>query len=186
MGWQRRGPLRRKAQGTHSTRPCCTASTLSTHGTVTLGCNLALPRPRPLLGSITPPQCMGSKEHRGTRQQGPRVGNSQSQRPRESPRHEGPPAAGKGLIGVKPGEFGTATRKSRPAKEPQAGSGAAGPRPHSSSVAVANSPGSSAASPGGQGPRGRPRSGSCAGAVGGQRRVHTRNSSPAGERGKKM
>lgn len=107
---------------------------------------------------------MGSKEHRGTRQQDPHTGNSQSRRPQQSPGHEGPPAASKGLIGVKPGEFGTAARKSRPAREPRAGSGAASPRPRCSSVVVANSARSSAASPGRQGPHRRPRNRSCAGA----------------------
>lgn len=56
MGWQRRGRLRRGgAQGTHSTRPYCTTSTLSTQSTVTLGCSLAPPRSRLLPGNITPP-----------------------------------------------------------------------------------------------------------------------------------
>lgn len=101
---------------------------------------------------------------------------------RESLRHVGLPATGIGLIGVKPGEFGTAARKSRPAREPRAGSRATGQQPCCSLVAVANSTGSSAASPSGQGPCGWPQSGSCTGAAGGQRGVCTRNSSPARER----
>lgn len=63
-------------------RSCCTTGTLSTHGTGTRRCNPALPRPQPFPGSISPPRCVGSKEHPSTRQQGPRVGNGQSQWPR--------------------------------------------------------------------------------------------------------
>lgn len=112
----------------------------------------------------------------GAPQQGPRVGNGQSQWPRESPRHEGPPAASKGLIGVKPGEFGTAARKSRPVKEPRARSGAASPQPCWLLGVGGQQP---------RIPRSQPRSRSCAGVAGGQRRVCTHSSGPARERGKK-
>lgn len=78
LGWQGRTQLWRVAWGAHSTQPCRTTSTPSIHGTVTLGCSLALPHPRPLPGSITPPRCMGIEEHRGTQQQGPHAGNRQS------------------------------------------------------------------------------------------------------------
>lgn len=62
-------------------RSCCTTGTLSIHGTVTRGCSPALPRPQPFPGSISPPQCMGSKQRPGTWQQGPRAGNGQSRQP---------------------------------------------------------------------------------------------------------
>lgn len=122
-------------------------SALLAASTVTLGCSLALPRP---------PQC-----HLPTQgQQGPHVANSWRRQPWESSAR----GAGKGLLGVKPGEFGTAERKSRPVRElgtePPARSPAAPrwqwptvPGPHSILS--------------GQGLRGQPRHGGCAGDRGG-------------------
>lgn len=84
------------------------------HGTVTLGCNLALPHPSHPWGASP----HHGAWHSSVRQQGPCVGNSQNQQPWKSPGHGGLPATGKRLTGVKPSEFGTAVRKSRPAREP--------------------------------------------------------------------
>lgn len=84
------------------------------HGTVTLGCNLALPHPSHPWGASP----HHGAWHSSVRQQGPCVGNSQNQQPWKSPGHGELPATGKRLTGVKPSEFGTAVRKSRPAREP--------------------------------------------------------------------
>lgn len=69
-------------------------SDLLSASTVTLGCSLALPRP---------PQCHPPAQG----QQEARAGS----------RGRVPRGAAKGLLGVKPGEFGTAERKSRPVRE---------------------------------------------------------------------